>query len=74
MRTNAGRQSPTLLHKYVAFNYVPPQPTKIYWGTCQAEGTRKRALLYFRPVTRSPRMTLEGLKREEGLKNAVESL
>jgi len=58
----------------VAPNFVSSQPTETDRDTCRAEGTRPRALLYSRPVTRSPWKTLEGSKREAGRKNALVSL
>ena len=58
----------------VAPNFVSPQPTETDRDTCRVEGMRSRALHYSRPVTRSPRKTLEGSKREDGRKNALVSL
>jgi len=48
-----------------------PSPQKQIGTPAQLREPTRTPLLYFRPVTRSPRKTPEGAKREEGGENAV---
>ena len=59
--------SNTLSHKTPCH----PSPQKQIGTPAQLREPTRPPLLYFRPVTRSARKTLEGAKREEGGENAV---